>query len=241
MLKQNKPPTAHEEGEINQFLNEFNWRRIDTRMIMGQHIAMHTERPGYIGMIALDCNLEEIVQLAIDDADLLCDRHMGVSPPVDVQIFKQGPFAYVPAFLHHMMFEIVKNAMKATVQKHESREGDLPHVKIVLSIPEDGEDLVIKVHDKGGGMDSHTLSKIWDYFFTTADKHIDLSDTSLQSGAHGYTVPLCGYGHGLPLSRLYAQYFGGDIEVVSMINYGTDVYFNLKRLDPELHLSGPAR
>ena len=39
-----------------------------------------------------------------------------------------------------------------------------------------------------------------------------------------------GYGYGLPVSRLYARYFGGDLQVVSMEGYGTDVYLHLNRL-----------
>jgi pyruvate dehydrogenase kinase 2/3/4 len=33
-----------------------------------------------------------------------------------------------------------------------------------------------------------------------------------------------GLGFGLPVSRLYAQYFGGDVSLVSMEGYGSDVY-----------------
>ena len=41
---------------------------------------------------------------------------------------------------------------------------------------------------------------------------------------------IAGYGFGLPLSRVYARYFGGDIHVQSMHGYGTDVYLNLNHL-----------
>lgn len=40
---------------------------------------------------------------------------------------------------------------------------------------------------------------------------------------------LAGYGYGLPISRLYARYFGGDLQIISMEGYGTDAYLHLNR------------
>lgn len=42
--------------------------------------------------------------------------------------------------------------------------------------------------------------------------------------------PCCSYGYGLPISRLYARYFGGDLSIISMEGYGTDAYLHLNRL-----------
>lgn len=36
--------------------------------------------------------------------------------------------------------------------------------------------------------------------------------------------------YGLPLSRLYARFFGGDLRLISMDGYGTDVYIHLNKL-----------
>ncbi len=48
---------------------------------------------------------------------------------------------------------------------------------------------------------------------------------------HGIALqaPLAGFGFGLPLSRVYARYFGGDLNVVSIEGFGTDAYVHLKR------------
>ena len=55
---------------------------------------------------------------------------------------------------------------------------------------------------------------------------------TLQSGS--ITAPLAGYGVGLPLSRLYARYFGGDLQLLSMEGFGTDVFLHLNRLGAPL-------
>ena len=36
--------------------------------------------------------------------------------------------------------------------------------------------------------------------------------------------------HSLPISRLYARYFGGDLAIISMEGYGTDAYIHVNRL-----------
>jgi pyruvate dehydrogenase kinase 2/3/4 len=46
--------------------------------------------------------------------------------------------------------------------------------------------------------------------------------------------PLNGSGHGLPLARLIARYFGGDLNLISMQGYGTDSYLSLYRDDDHL-------
>ena len=41
---------------------------------------------------------------------------------------------------------------------------------------------------------------------------------------------LAGFGMGLPLSRLYAQYLGGRLDIRSLEGHGTDCYLHLSRL-----------
>jgi hypothetical protein len=47
-------------------------------------------------------------------------------------------------------------------------------------------------------------------------------------GGEGSSI--AGLGYGLPLSRAYAEYFGGGIAVQSLYGFGCDVYLRLKGL-----------
>lgn len=80
----------------------------------------------------------------------------------------------------------------------------------------------MKISDQGGGIAHDKLSKIWEYGFSTA-KFPNYGEKNQQPLMHGY-------GLGLPLARIYARYFGGDLEVNSMDGYGTDIYLKLNRI-----------
>ena len=41
-------------------------------------------------------------------------------------------------------------------------------------------------------------------------------------------MPLAGYGYGLPLSRLYARYLAGDLQLFSVDGLGTDAVLTLQ-------------
>jgi C4-dicarboxylate-specific signal transduction histidine kinase len=41
---------------------------------------------------------------------------------------------------------------------------------------------------------------------------------------------MAGLGFGLPMTRVYAEYFGGGLEMATMHGYGTDVYLRLNHI-----------
>eukprot|EP01137_Pigoraptor_chileana_P002856 Opistho-2@42295 len=132
------------------------------------------------------------------------------------------PFPYVPGHLYHILFEIFKNSMRAVVEHHGPDAVRYPKMRVVLAKGE--EDLTIKVSDEGGGIPRSGMSQIFTYLYTTATPPPLEGDASTDMNH----APLAGFGYGLPLSRLYARYFGGDLNLISMEGYGTDAYIYLK-------------
>ena len=72
---------------------------------------------------------------------------------------------------------------------------------------------------QGGGIPHRVTSKMFHYLYSTAPRpNMKPSDMAA----------LAGYGYGLPMSRLYARYFHGDLIVNSYDGYGTDAIVYLK-------------
>eukprot|EP00041_Stephanoeca_diplocostata_P024362 m.616058 g.616058 ORF g.616058 m.616058 type:complete len:134 (+) comp22511_c0_seq13:1952-2353(+) len=47
--------------------------------------------------------------------------------------------------------------------------------------------------------------------------------------------PLAGLGFGMPMSKMYCEYFGGSLQIQSMHGYGTDAYVTLTNLSHGAH------
>lgn len=86
-----------------------------------------------------------------------------------------------------------------------------------------GAQVAIRVGDRAGGIPFQVGQQVWSYLYTTAGQ---------KAGRYGdAATSLAGYGIGLPLSRLYARYFGGQLKLVSLPGYGTSVDLFLRRVN----------
>jgi pyruvate dehydrogenase kinase 2/3/4 len=220
--------------ELHKFLDRFYMSRIGIRVLAGQYLSLrHEPMDNYVGMICQTTSPLEVVQHASDDASLMCARKYGDAPEIIITGRLDLTFPYVPTHLHYIVLELLKNAMRATVEKH-GVDSQLPPVQVVIADGTENEDVVIKVADEGGGIPRSHMKKIWSYLFTTADPSIQDGAMATFPGGngvdHSVDSPLAGLGYGLPISRSYARYFGGDMKIMSMEGYGTDAFVYLKRL-----------
>ncbi|XP_015932489.1 pyruvate dehydrogenase (acetyl-transferring) kinase, mitochondrial-like [Arachis duranensis] len=224
----NANTAIEDHTEIHEFLDRFFLSRIGIRMLIGQHLELHkpNPNPNCVGCIHTKMSPLDVTRNAIEDARAMCYREYGNAPEVTIYGDPDFTFPYVPIHLHHMVFELVKNSLRAVQERFMDDDRVAPPIRIIIA---DGiEDVTIKISDEGGGIPRSGLPKLFTYLYSTARTNPLLDEDSDLGIAN--TVTMAGYGHGLPISRLYAKYFGGDLQILSMEGYGTDAYLHLCRL-----------
>uniref|UniRef100_A0A673ASG8 Protein-serine/threonine kinase n=1 Tax=Sphaeramia orbicularis TaxID=375764 RepID=A0A673ASG8_9TELE len=218
---------------VQYFLDRFYMSRISTRMLMNQHTlifdgSVNPAHPKHIGSIDPTCDVSEVVKDAYETAKMLCEQYYLTSPEMEItQVNSKNPgqplhIVYVPSHLYHMLFELFKNAMRATVETHEMSP-TLPPIKVRVALGT--EDLTIKMSDRGGGVPLRKIERLFSYMYSTAPNPVHVDNAR--------NAPLAGFGYGLPISRLYAKYFQGDLQLYSMEGYGTSAVIYLKALSSE--------
>lgn len=241
---------------IQYFLDRLYTSRISTRMLINQHTSLFadptTVKDGrrvdkfgrvMVGNIDPHCEIAPIVEKAYESARDICEYHYMTAPELDFRAVNGVPgdntspeeisFVYVPSHLYHILFELIKNSMRATIERHGDHTVYLPPVKVraIKGV----EDVTIRVSDQGGGIPRRLKDQLFEYLYTTAQTPALTTSTEAPGGSIGMAgpAPLAGHGYGLPLSRLYARYFAGDLDLSSIEGYGTEVFVYLQALESE--------
>ncbi|KAJ1656144.1 [Pyruvate dehydrogenase (acetyl-transferring)] kinase isozyme 2 [Dispira simplex] len=159
---------------------------------------------------------------------------------------------YVASILYTLLF----NSLHTTLRRHctqfmnqmttASLDTTVHYPKppaITVTVIGGSEDVCFKVSDEGGGISLSKMGRIWDHVketsvVTTAANHS--SSSTMESPYHSLSklaqppslssIPFWNNdSFDLPLARLVARYFGGDLSLVSMEGHGTDAYLHLLR------------
>eukprot|EP00668_Euglena_longa_P003940 GGOE01004619.1.p1 GENE.GGOE01004619.1~~GGOE01004619.1.p1 ORF type:complete len:389 (-),score=94.15 GGOE01004619.1:181-1347(-) len=219
-------------GYLDAFIDSFLVQRISRRVIAEHHMGLHQQRDGWVGAFNMQTSPAGIIHDVMHIAQETCSSLYGVCPGYRVTGDIDACLAYIPVHLEYILLELSKNALRATVEKHQ-RAATLPEVVVRICA---GRDIVLIVQDKGGGIDATGLARIWGYGYTTfvrppqggglwQDYHERVA------GLHAQRDLFAGYGFGLPTCRVYARYLGGNVEIVTMAGHGTDVFITLKPVD----------
>lgn len=215
---------------IDPWLDNFLLNCIGTEMLMSQYLACVNMKSGaaapLAGIVDPDCDVAQICRETAMHVQEITEEHTGRTPKIEVKEFhdKAVPrFSYIPGFLRFIMTEVLKNSCRATAEVAKSdREVQKRPIEIIVCA--DDHEVAIRVNDRARGIPFGVGQKVWSYLYTTANKDKSISYATTATS-------LAGYGIGLPLSRLYARYFGGTLKLVSLPGYGTSVDLFLRRVN----------
>eukprot|EP01062_Namystynia_karyoxenos_P030992 TRINITY_DN23021_c0_g1_i1.p2 TRINITY_DN23021_c0_g1~~TRINITY_DN23021_c0_g1_i1.p2 ORF type:complete len:431 (+),score=106.54 TRINITY_DN23021_c0_g1_i1:86-1378(+) len=133
-------------------------------------------------------------------------KELGKTPRIIVKGDDSATVEFVEAHLVYILTELLKNCAHATVGHHGDSEGELPAVEVVVHSTAEG--VVLTVSDRGGGIAKRGEGTVFRY-------GVSSKAGCRVSGLSGCAAPggsaLAGWGCGLPRSKVYAQYLGGDL------------------------------
>lgn len=204
----------------------------------------------YIGTVDTALQPAALVESCAAFVGDICELRYGVRPQVVVDGDPAVRFAYIPVHLEYILTELLKNAFRATVES-----GAAEPVRVTLArdpyAPAAAAAISMRIRDRGGGISPDHLPNIWSYSFSTFSPGSSASASGVAGGSGtGSSVAdggdalgrfnrsvatagdggssIAGLGYGLPLSRAYAEYFGGSLQLQSAFGWGTDVYLKLR-------------
>eukprot|EP00037_Helgoeca_nana_P001266 m.25995 g.25995 ORF g.25995 m.25995 type:complete len:417 (-) comp11623_c0_seq1:1447-2697(-) len=238
----NKGTVVDKTGTI-EFLDRLFMARIGTRFLLTQHMSTFeapqddtlssTTGSRWVGSIDRETDVPAIAKHAAEAARMLCYDMYCDAPEVEIETTGalDRPFMYIPSHIYHIFFELLKNSCRAVTEFHDGA-AKLPPIKILICVGD--EDISIRISDLGGGISRRVeVDHLFTYMYSTAatpeffERAVNGDNTALTDMNN---APLAGFGYGLPISRLYARYLGGELSLECMEGHGTDAYVYLQAL-----------
>jgi pyruvate dehydrogenase kinase 2/3/4 len=114
--------------EVQQFLSKFHHQRIAVRLLIGHCVALSRPLPldSMIGIFCTKTPVEEIVLESVALAEEMSLLTYGCVPPVELSCTPSSSstdLLYIPSHFQHIIFELVKNSMRAVIEKEQERVG----------------------------------------------------------------------------------------------------------------------
>mmetsp|Transcript_23654 Transcript_23654/g.56103 ORF Transcript_23654/g.56103 Transcript_23654/m.56103 type:complete len:458 (-) Transcript_23654:110-1483(-) len=208
---------------IDQFLDRFVLSRIGIEMLNSQYLSLFTQSRGIADP---NCDPCALARKAGAIARKIAAEEFEAVPEVQVSFFGKRDartLPLVPSYLLYILLELLKNSVRAVAENHrDNKSKEAPVDPIVIRVASDEAQVVLDIFDRGGGIPFELQQKVWSYMYSTRRGPVS-------ADREDEATPLAGFGVGLPLSRLYAEYIGGSLQLISMPNFGTHAFLFLER------------
>lgn len=207
----------------------------------------------FVGEVLLRCNAEEIVHGCGEFAQQVCrDSNEGaVVPEINIRGHLSATFPYVLSHLEYIIGELLRNSIQAVTDHHKDSRQPPPPIEVLIC--EAPQQVVIRISDQGGGVPRDILPYLWSFnkgprrrqrleslgqvpALAANMKEVQISgasgtrsrDSSLSQLSIRH--PKMRLGMGLPMSRVYAEFWAGGLEMHSLEGYGVDAFLQISKL-----------
>lgn len=151
--------------DINGFLDRMIRARIGIRVIAEHHLAIHHDKKDYSGIVNHKLSPLKLLKRIVPHIQEICDMNYAGYPEVRINGLTDTTFPYIDVHLEYILFEILKNSFRATVERCSRLQIlDIPPVEVTIARDDDA--VSIRVRDQGGGIPESKLHEVSYFYFS---------------------------------------------------------------------------
>ncbi|KAL1991865.1 hypothetical protein VTN49DRAFT_5173 [Thermomyces lanuginosus] len=213
----------------------------------------------FVGEVFLKCNAKDVVERCGRLAqDLMRQSGTGAEdkiPEIKVLGHLGATFPYILTHLEYIVGELLRNSIQAVMEKYRDTPGDPPPIEVLIC--EAPQHVILRFSDQGGGIPREVLPYVWSFSKgpRTQSRLKNLGQVpAMAATMQELTVPMdrktrdretfregsltslssrppnLRLGMGLPMSRVYAEYWAGSLALHSLEGYGVDAFLQISKL-----------
>jgi pyruvate dehydrogenase kinase 2/3/4 len=242
---------------LDEFMSLMLRLRLSRRVIVEEHLLL-TENyraapyrknpPDFIGTIFAPCHAARHFE---EVAEVLRQLMGGPEVALEIEGDVDTTFPFMIPHLHYLFGEILRNLYEAMARTHVA----YPIKITIVNLP---HEVVFRILDQGGGVAHDKLANIWSFGKPAAEARASLDNFHRIPGLqlyHNLKVTPSGslivgataekrstldslvrrghqykFGLGLPMCKVYADYWNGSLLMNSLEGYGSDTCLVLRKL-----------
>ncbi|KAL9622487.1 MAG: hypothetical protein Q9160_003163 [Pyrenula sp. 1 TL-2023] len=222
------------------------------------HFPQARSEADFVGEVFLKCKAKDIIQQCGKMAQDLVREASATSqtiPEINVRGHLDATFPYILSHLEYIIGELLRNSLQALMERNLGSAGPPPPIEVLVC--EAPQHVIIRISDQGGGIPRDLLPYLWSFSkgprsesrlqnlkqvptmsATTQELQNSLleqkgdkdrpRDSSL--GSLTSRPPQLRLGMGLPMSKVFAEYWAGSLELHSLEGYGVDAFLQISKL-----------
>jgi pyruvate dehydrogenase kinase 2/3/4 len=217
------------------------------------HVPSPSSENDFVGEVLLRCNAQEVVERCGKIVQEICGAHDGpgpVVPEIRIQGHTDATFPYVLSHLEYIIGELLRNSVQAVMEQYPDPTSPPPPIDVLVC--EAPQQVIIRISDRGGGIQRDLLPYLWSFnkgprndsrlqnlgyvpqLAATIDEvqkpiaNPKRRDSSLSTLAG--RPPNLKLGLGLPMCKVYAEYWAGGLELHSLEGYGVDAFLSISKI-----------